>query len=90
MTDQVISLSGELTIQTAAEVLASVRPRLGMDAAVDLSEVSEMDTAGLQILLLMKREAEARRRCLELLSPSDAVTEVIRIAGLGTDLEVEQ
>ena len=90
MTDRVVNLAGEMTIQTAAEVFATVKPLVGDDAVLDLSEIAEMDTAGLQILLFLKREAVARQRSLVLSSPSDAVLEVLRTAGLGTDLEVEK
>ena len=90
MTDRVVNLTGEMTIQNAAEVLAGLKPVMGDLAVLNLSDVSEMDTAGLQILLLLKSQAVAEHRSFELVSPSDPVVEVLRTAGLGTDLEVEK
>lgn len=89
MTPKPITMAGELTIQTAAQTLESVRPVLGTDVAIDLSGVTEMDTAGLQILLLMKKEAAVRGATIELVTPSEAVEEVLRTAGLDNDLGVQ-
>jgi ABC-type transporter Mla MlaB component len=55
-----LKLSGELTIHTAAEVHATLvnavkaRPT---DYELDLSEATEIDTAGVQILMAFKRAA---------------------------------
>jgi anti-sigma B factor antagonist len=44
---------------------------------IDLSQVSEMDTAGFQILLLTKREALKANKSVRLTGHSKAVTELI-------------
>lgn len=44
---------------------------------IDLSQVSEMDTAGFQILLLTKREALKANKVVRLTGHSKAVTELI-------------
>lgn len=44
---------------------------------VDLSEVSEMDTAGMQVLVLLKREARAAGKTVRLTAHSPATLEVI-------------
>lgn len=78
--DGVVHLEGELTIYTAhqaAQSLAqSLRDRPG--AALDLSAVIEMDSAGLQVLLMMSRTAAAAGAPISLQGRSDCVDEVLR------------
>jgi anti-sigma B factor antagonist len=82
-------LTGDLTIQTAADTRATLLAWLagGEDLEVDLSRVSELDTAGLQVLLLAKREAAQRGRRLRLRALPPVVLEVLHIVGLDNDLE---
>jgi anti-anti-sigma factor len=74
----VLHIEGELTIFRAAELmqtlLASPPP-----ADVDLSGVTEIDTAGLQLLMLAKKRAVAEHRQLSLVAHSAAVTEVFEL-----------
>lgn len=69
---------GELTIYTAAEHRACLVDLLAQHRAieVDLSAVSELDTAGLQLLILAKHEADRRGARLRMVGHSAAVTEV--------------
>jgi anti-sigma B factor antagonist len=88
-----LSLAGELTIQTAAEEKAALLAFLETataahtDVELDLSDVSELDTAGVQLLLMARREARAQGRNLTLVAPSHTALEVLRIAHLDTSLE---
>lgn len=50
---------------------------------LDLSAVTEMDSAGLQLLLLLKAEAQKRGFVLRLLQHSEAVIEVFELLKLG-------
>ena len=81
---------GELTVQTAAEsknsLLSALQTGSGID--LDLSGVSELDTAGLQLLLLLKREAEHLGKPLNVITPSAAVLEVLQLTRL--DLQLDQ
>jgi anti-anti-sigma regulatory factor len=52
------------------------------DLELDLSEVTELDTAGLQLLLMAHREAAALGRRLVLTRPSPAVVDVLDIVQL--------
>jgi len=54
-------VAGEMTIYCVAEMKGELLSCIDRDTEVeiDLSEVSEMDTAGFQLLLLAKREAAA-------------------------------
>lgn len=50
-------------------------------AELDLSEVAECDTAGVQLLLALRRAAAAGGRSLHLVQPSPAVAEAARRLG---------
>lgn len=79
-----LRIEGELTIYRAAELkqtlLAAVAEHAELE--VDLSQVSEFDSAGLQLLLLAKREAGAAGRTLRLVDHSPAVVEVLDLFDL--------
>ncbi|NVO07955.1 MAG: STAS domain-containing protein, partial [Rhodoferax sp.] len=71
----VLRIEGELTIFRAAELkdVLSAEPRL---QEIDLSGVTEMDSAGLQLLMAAKQAATAEQRTLRLVAHSAAVIEV--------------
>jgi anti-sigma B factor antagonist len=77
-TPAVLRIEGELTIFRATEMkellLASPLP-----TEIDLSGVTEFDSAGLQLLMLAKKAAQAQARELHLVGHSDAVTEVFEL-----------
>ncbi|MBK1718490.1 STAS domain-containing protein [Thiocystis violacea] len=75
---------GELTIYTATETLARLRAHLAARQAcdLDLSGVSEMDSAGLQLLLWVRRVAQASEARFRLVAYSDAVAEVLGLLHL--------
>ncbi len=50
---------------------------------LDLSAVTEIDSAGLQLLLLLKAEAQKRSFTLRLLRHSEAVIEIFELLKLG-------
>jgi anti-anti-sigma factor len=93
-----LALAGELDIQVAAERKAALmafvdgvdEPAAGApvaDLELDLHEVSELDTAGLQLLLLGRREAARRGLRLVLVDPSPAVTRAFALVNLALDGE---
>jgi anti-anti-sigma factor len=51
---------------------------------LDLSQVSEIDTAGFQILLLTKREALKANKSVRLTAHSKAVTELLDLYNMGS------
>lgn len=92
-TGSVLKPEGELTIFEAAE--ARVRFRDELDAGgglqLDLSGIAELDTAGVQVLLWLKREAKARGAAVPFAHHSPAVLEVydrLNLAGVFGDVLV--
>ncbi|MBK1721347.1 STAS domain-containing protein [Thiocystis violacea] len=79
-----ITLEGELTIYTVAETFGRLRVELEgrRVCALDLSAVSEIDGAGLQLLLWVKQASEARGADFSLVAHSDAVADVIALLQL--------
>lgn len=81
-----IALDGELTIGTVAAVkddLVAALADLG-DCELDVSAVDEIDTAGLQLLLMARRSAVGVRR---ISGHSPALRRLIELANLGPALD---
>jgi anti-anti-sigma factor len=85
-----IAVRGDATIYTAAELKDQLLPQLCVSRRleIDLSGVAEVDTAGLQVLLLCRREAELAGRELVLRSPSRGVRDLIGLYRLEAALPV--
>jgi anti-sigma B factor antagonist len=81
---RVVDLDGELTIQTAAEQCPPLLAALAKSNRLEigLAGVTELDTAGLQILLAVRREAERLGGGVEFRDPSDPVRETFAIVHL--------
>lgn len=79
-----VQIDGELTIYTAADLAAQLLPCLGNTPrmALDLSHITEMDGAGLQLLLMTLREAPKAGTHLTLTGRSKAVTETLELCNL--------
>jgi anti-anti-sigma factor len=74
-------IAGELTIYRAAELCESLKTALagladGADLEIDLSAVTEMDSAGAQLLMAVHKSTRASNNGLRLVNPSAAVDEV--------------
>jgi anti-anti-sigma factor len=82
-----IAVNGEMTIYTAAEVreklLVPIANCRDTEIEVDLANVTDMDTAGQQLLIAAKIASVARRNSLRLVRHSPAVLEVLDLYGLG-------
>lgn len=76
---------GEMTIYHAADLKPALLDALMQsdEIELDLSSVSELDTSGVQLLMLMKREAVGAGKALKLSGHSPAVLEVFELLGLG-------
>jgi anti-sigma B factor antagonist len=89
MTAARLEVEGELTIPWAAEQHERVLRFLGEgpDLELSLAGVTDMDTTGLQLLLLARQEARRRDVRLRLTDHSPAVRDVLAVAWLDEDLE---
>lgn len=79
-----IVIEGEMTIYTAMELNASLLPPLlkYTDMEVDLAGVSEIDTSGLQLMVLAKKEALAQDKALRIVAHSPAVLDILSLCDL--------
>jgi len=86
-TSSLLRIDGELTIYRATELAAAMRTALagvadGDMLELDLSGVTEMDSAGVQLLLAARRSAIESGRALGLTARSAAVDDVLAILHL--------
>jgi anti-anti-sigma factor len=72
-------LTGEMNVYNAAELKASLLETLDRcnEVELDLAQVGDIDSAGLQILLLAKREANRHNKALRIVAHSAAVREAL-------------
>ena len=79
-----IAIDGEMTIYRAADLKTTVLEALRKTRVleIDLSGITELDTAGLQVLMLAKQTAAADQRELRLLQHSPAVVEIFEMLDL--------
>lgn len=79
-----LTIDDELTIYTAATLKEDLFGYLSDSKIIeiDLTSVSEIDSAGLQLLILLKREAIQINKTLTLINHSQAVLEVFELLDL--------
>ena len=85
--DELLCAVGEMTIYCAQSMKDQLLPPavgIDRDLLLDVSGVTELDTCGVQVLLLMQRLAMAEQRTLQLVEPSPAVREALGLCGLGS------
>jgi len=81
---RILVLEGPLTIYTAAErkdLLLELFP-LAQEVELDLGGVDEIDTAGLQLLVVIKQASLRHGSSLLLSNPSTAVLDALDMSGL--------
>lgn len=74
-----LQVSGDLTIYSAAESKSALFEALyaGRNLELDLSGVEQMDSAGFQLLLLLKRESLQSPHSLSITGHSEAVGNIV-------------
>lgn len=79
-----ITVIGEMTIYNAMALKDKLLPALEQCETVelDLVGVSEIDSAGLQLLLMLKTEAAARNKTLSIIGHSPAVLDIFDLCDL--------
>lgn len=81
-----LAIVGEFTIYTAAEQFARLQRALVEHVCLDLElgAVSEIDSAGVQLLLWAHRQAAGQGGRLRVITQSDAVAAAVGLLQLGT------
>lgn len=81
---QTFEIAGEMTIYTAAEQKEQLMAFLEQEDSleINLSHVSEIDSAGTQLLVLAKREAARAKKNLRFVMHSNPVIEILELANL--------
>lgn len=79
-----LRMEGELTIYHALQVRDGLMEQLAAcdEIELDLSGITEMDTAGFQLLLAAKREGSRLGKAVRYVSHSQAALEVIDLHGM--------
>jgi anti-anti-sigma factor len=79
-----LTISEDLTIYNATPQKEQLMSALQASDALelDLSHVGEMDTAGLQLLLLAKREAGLQDKALSIIAHSPAIRQTLDFCNL--------
>lgn len=73
-----LRIEGELTIFRAMELKPAMLPATPL-SVIDLAAVSEIDSAGIQLLMMAKNHAAAHDRVLRLVGHSPAVLDVFEL-----------
>lgn len=75
---------GELSIYCAAEQKQQLMQMLqeADSAELDLSKIGMLDSAGLQVLILARQEAQRQQKSFSIVAASSAVTEVFELCNL--------
>ena len=86
-TSQRLSIAEDLTIYHALEQKNTLLDALAgaSDLELNLSQVKEMDTAGLQLLILLKREAQRAGKKVRIVAHSQAVSSVIDCCNMAAE-----
>lgn len=78
-------VDGNMTIYNAQEVKRQLVTAVRSSAVLelDLSHVGEMDTAGVQLLIMAKQESQRLDKTLRIIAHSDPVREIIEFYNMG-------
>jgi anti-sigma B factor antagonist len=86
-----VQLEGNLTIYDAQMVKENLLAALSdtQYLEIELSAISEIDSSGLQVLLLINREASEHEIMLKLVRPSEVIISLLRLYGLSHNFVIE-
>lgn len=82
----VLSIGGEFTIFTAGEIkkrlLDVVADNRDQEIEIDLSDVTEIDSAGLQLMIMAKKQATSEGKTIRFSRHSDPVLDLLDLCDL--------
>ncbi len=87
-TRALVDVQDEMTIYTAALHWEQLQPLLAQVKAIEvnLAAVSEIDSAGVQLLLALQQESERLHNQFQLHEPADEVLELLKLLHLDRQL----
>ena len=87
-TSRTLCLAKDMTIYNALDQKQELLDALSIsdDVELDLSQVGEIDTAGLQLLILLKKEAQRIGKRVIIVAHSQPVRSLIDFCNLAADL----
>ena len=85
-------IDGDLTIYTVHSWKEKILRALGTpgEVVLDLSQVEEFDSAGLQLLMLARRECESTQKALRLRTPAESVMRALRLCQLTQSFDITE
>jgi len=83
-----LQIEGEMTVFYAIALKKDLLDNLSdcSKLDIDLSQVSEMDTAGFQLLFLIKREAGLSDKSMRITAHSPATLSVLKLYGMDEEV----
>ncbi|MCI0667323.1 MAG: STAS domain-containing protein [Methylococcaceae bacterium] len=86
-----LQIEGDMTIYQAAEMMEKFVPCWNdyREFELNLSGVGEMDSAGVQLLLMFDRKSEGYDKKVRLLEIREAVSEVLNLYRLGQRFDIQ-
>jgi anti-anti-sigma factor len=89
----VVHVTGEVDVSNASDLSGAIRGRVTNEAIgviIDLSEVTFIDSSGLEVLFDLARRLKGRRQQLRLVVPPEShIDAVIEIVDLRATVEVD-
>jgi anti-anti-sigma factor len=84
-----LSLAGEMTVESALQLKNRLVDAIERTAelTVRLSDVTAIDSAGIQLLLMARQHACQAGKCLRFEAPSQAVLDLVSLYNLGELLD---
>ena len=84
---QLLSITEDLTIYNALAQKQTLLDALATTSELELNlaQVGEMDTAGLQLLILLKKEAQRAGKSVRIVAHSQAVSSVIDFCNMAAE-----
>jgi anti-sigma B factor antagonist len=78
-----IAIEGEIIINFLTELknLLSGYVKVVKNMEIDLSSVNKIDTAGYQLLIMLKKEVESNKKSFSIINPSDEIKRIYNLYG---------
>lgn len=89
--EPIINLDATLTIQNVAKLHEKLKNSYGVHEAIeiDASRVSSIDTATLQLLIALKKDAVIQQKSVVITAPSQRFIESAKLLGVLEILEID-